>query len=113
MGGAYRPCLVSGHDVARHRGAWCGRYRLQRVTYSHSTRVGWRSPGIDVFKAFAPDAARRRPLAAPAGADRGHVRVQPRWSGDFLSVTDTLFRQVDACFAIALGSRHVVYVGWA
>ena len=33
------------------------------------------------------------------------------WACDFLPVTDVLFRPLDACFVLALGSRRVVHVG--
>jgi len=70
--------------------------------------------GIRVSKRTIQKYARQAPRSRPPGQRwatflRNHAHET--WAGDFLQVTDLLFRPVLAFFLVELGSRRVVHVG--
>jgi len=70
--------------------------------------------GIRVSKRTIQKYTRRVPRPRPPGQAwatflRNHAHET--WAGDFLQVTDLLFRPLFACFLVELGSRRVVHVG--
>ena len=70
--------------------------------------------GLRVSKRTIQKYTRQEPQSRPpgrAGATFLRAHAGAIWAGDFLQVTDLLFRPLFAFFLVELGSRRVVHVG--